>query len=210
MKSPQRSTAVLGSIALIVLISGCTTPGKKTAIGAGTGAAAGGVIGGVAGGWQGAAIGAGVGAIAGGAIGNQMDKQAKELAEVAETKRTAEGIVVNLKNDLLFETGKAELKPEAQTQLGQLGDIIAKYPDDHIQIQGFTDSTGSKQTNELLSKARADAVRNVLSSRGVQYKQMSAQGFGPQNPIASNSSSTGRAKNRRVELQISMPDKKTG
>jgi outer membrane protein OmpA-like peptidoglycan-associated protein len=210
MKSPQRTAVIVTSAALLILNAGCTSPGKKTAVGAGTGAAAGGVIGGIAGGWEGAAIGAGVGAVTGGAIGNVMDKQAKELAEVAETKRTAQGIVVNLKNDLLFETGKAEVKPEAKEQLTQLGAILAKYPQDTINIMGFTDSTGSKQMNQLLSKSRAEAVRTILASQGVKFNQMTVEGLGPSNPIASNDSAAGRAKNRRVELKISMPDKKTG
>jgi outer membrane protein OmpA-like peptidoglycan-associated protein len=63
--------------------------------------------------------------------------------------------LVNLKNDLTFDTGKSDLKPEAQIQLSQMGDIMAKYPEDRIQIQGFTDSAGGESFNQLLSQQRA-------------------------------------------------------
>jgi outer membrane protein OmpA-like peptidoglycan-associated protein len=183
----------------------CASPGKRTAIGAGGGAAGGAVIGGLAGGWKGAAIGAGVGALAGGAVGNYLDKQANELEQVAETKRTENGVLVNLKNDVLFDTGKAEVKPQAMAQLNQVGDILAKYPDDRIRIAGFTDSTGGKTINELLSQQRAQSVANVLSQRGVKPQQMQVAGRGPESPVASNKTTAGRAKNRRVELHIDVP-----
>src|SRR6267143_3902612 len=126
-----------------VALEGCATPGERTAIGAGGGAAVSAGIGAIAGGWEGAAIGAVVGGIAGGAIGNYLDKQAQELQQVANARRTESGILVNLKSSLLFSTDSAVLKPAAVEQLAQLGDILAKYPDDRIRIQGHTDSTGS-------------------------------------------------------------------
>ena len=185
--------------------AGCATPGKRTAIGAGGGAAAGAGIGALAGGWKGAAIGAGVGALAGGAIGNRLDKQAQELEQVAETKRTENGVLVNLKNDVLFDTGKAQIKPEAAGQLNQVGAILAKYPDDRIRVEGFTDSSGAETTNQVLSQQRAQSVRDILSPSGVKPEQMVVEGYGEQNPVSSNKSAAGRAKNRRVELHIDLP-----
>src|SRR6266404_9343616 len=92
-------------------LEGCATPGERTAIGAGGGAAVGAGVGAIAGGWKGAAIGATVGGLAGGAVGNYLDKQAEELKEVAEnTKRTKDGILVELKSKLLFNTDSAVLK----------------------------------------------------------------------------------------------------
>lgn len=195
-------------VALLAAAAGstsCTTPGKRTGIGAAGGAGAGAVVGGVAGGWKGAAIGAGVGALAGGAVGNYLDKQARELEEVAETKRTENGVLVSLKNDLLFDTGKADLKPQAQAQVSKVGEILAKYPEDRINIQGFTDSTGGKSFNKLLSEQRAQAVSHVLAQRGVKPDQIMVSGLGPEKPVAPNSSPAGRARNRRVELHIDVP-----
>lgn len=197
------STALLGC--LILTTSACTSPGKRTGIGAAAGGLGGAAIGGAAGGWKGAAIGAGVGAIAGGAVGNRLDKQAKELEQVADAKRTDQGVMVNLKNDLLFETGKSDLKPEAIAQLSKVGDILTKYPEDRIQIHGFTDSTGSVAINETISQRRAQAVRDALASRGVQQSQMVVSGYGEERPVAPNTTSSGRAKNRRVELHIDIP-----
>src|SRR2546429_9470781 len=111
---------------------GCAMPGERTAIGAGGGAAVGAGIGAIAGGWEGAAIGALVGGVAGGAIGNYLDKQAQELKSVADAQRTQNGILVNLKSSLLFSSDSAVLKPAAVEQIAQLGDILAKYPDDRI------------------------------------------------------------------------------
>src|SRR5205807_3970063 len=153
---------------LAPLAVACATPGKRTAIGAGGGAAVGAGVGAIAGGWKGAVIGAAVGGLAGGAVGNYLDKQAQELKEVADTKRTEEGILVDLKSKLLFTTDSAVLKPEAVEQIAKLGDILAKYTADRVRIQGYTDSTGSASHNEELSLRRAQAVREVLVSRGVK------------------------------------------
>jgi len=192
---------------IAVALGGCATPGERTAIGAGGGAAVGAGIGAIAGGWEGAAIGAVVGGIAGGAIGNYLDKQAQELQQVANARRTESGILVDLKSSLLFSTDSAVLKPAAVEQLARLGDILAKYPDDRIRIQGHTDSTGSAAHDEELSLRRAEAVRDVLANRGVNPRQMLVEGVGAARPIADNSTAEGRAENRRVELYIDVPQK---
>jgi outer membrane protein OmpA-like peptidoglycan-associated protein len=197
--------AIVGTMVVSLGSAGCASPGKRTGFGALGGGAGGAAVGGAVGGWKGAAIGAGIGAIAGGAVGNYLDKQAKELEQVAETKRTENGVLVKLKNDVLFDTGKADLKPEATDQLAQLGDILTKYPADRIQIAGFTDSTGTKEFNQLLSQQRAQSVRDALTQRGVQPAQMNVLGEGPAKPVATNANSNGRAKNRRVELHIDVP-----
>src|SRR5688500_7423738 len=108
----NRST-LLVSLAGLILV-GCTQPGKRTAIGAGSGAAAGAGIGAILGHQsgnkgKGAAIGAAAGAAIGTIIGNRLDKQAQELERIAETKRTEDGIITKLKNDLLFDTASADL-----------------------------------------------------------------------------------------------------
>jgi outer membrane protein OmpA-like peptidoglycan-associated protein len=194
-------------------LTACTTPGKKTAVGAGAGAATGAVIGGVIGAQsgkagKGALIGAAAGALIGGTIGNRLDKQAKELAKVAETRRTEEGILVNMKGDILFDTGKATLKPEAVDQINQVGAILAKYPEDRIMVIGHTDNVGDDAYNQRLSENRAKAVKMQLLSAGVPSENITTEGMGESQPIASNSTVDGKARNRRVEMKITIPESK--
>src|SRR3954470_2110170 len=159
--------ATLAMALAAALAAACATPGTRTAVGAGAGGATGAVVGGALGGWKGAAVGAAVGAVAGGAAGNLLDKQAAELkAKDADASRTASGILVKLKEDLLFTTGSDVLKPEAVEQIASLGDILAKYPDDRIEVRGYTDSTGSESFNEQLSYRRAGGGGQGLGSRG--------------------------------------------
>jgi outer membrane protein OmpA-like peptidoglycan-associated protein len=194
-------------IVLIVALASCATPGKDTAIGAGGGALVGAGIGGIAGGWEGAAIGALAGGLVGGAIGNYLDKQQQELQQVAETRRTENGILVNLRSSLAFSKESAVVRPEAVEQLAQLGDILAKYPEDRIRIRGFTDPSGSPAHDEELSLRRAEAVRDILASRGVASRQMLVEGAGAAHPVSDNSTANGRATNRRVEIYIDVPQK---
>jgi outer membrane protein OmpA-like peptidoglycan-associated protein len=202
-----KSIRYLG-VTLIVIVCtalSCATPGKDTAIGAGAGAGGGAAIGGAIGGWKGAAIGAGIGAAAGAAVGNYLDKQKQELEKVAATKKERDGLLVKLKSDLLFDVGSSTLKPDAIAQLNQLGDILAKYDKDRIKVGGFTDNTGSAETNMTLSNQRAQTVREVLISRGVNDQRIATFAFGEAQPVASNDSSQGRQMNRRVELKIDVP-----
>jgi outer membrane protein OmpA-like peptidoglycan-associated protein len=192
---------VIVTVALAVS-AGCASDRKRTAIGAGAGAAGGAAIGGIAGGGKGAIIGAGLGAVVGGVVGNRLDKQAKELEQVAETKRTEEGILVNLKNDLLFPTGSSTLTPAATTQLTQLAGVLVKYPTNHLVISGHTDDVGTAASNDALSRQRARSVQSVLLQNGVKPDQVLTQGYGESQPIASNKTKEGRSKNRRVEVYI--------
>ncbi len=200
--------AVAGATVLL-LASGCETLGKNTAIGAGVGGLVGAGVGALAGGKKGAAIGAGVGVLAGGSVGLYLDKQARELAKVAETKRTENGVLVNMKNDILFDTGSAQLKPAAIEQLGKVGDIVAKYSDDRVRIEGYTDSVGGAELNLQLSVRRGDAVKAVLVERGVKAEQIEVHGYGETKPVADNGTADGRSKNRRVELHIDVPNPTT-
>ncbi len=123
---------LLFAVSAAVVLAACTTPGQKTAIGAGAGAAVGAIggaviahnTGGKAG--TGALIGGLVGATSGGLIGNYYDKQAKELAAIADVQKTENGIVVTLKNEILFETGKADLSAAAQKTLIDLNRVLKK------------------------------------------------------------------------------------
>jgi outer membrane protein OmpA-like peptidoglycan-associated protein len=201
-----RKTAAAVLLSTVMLGAGCATPGKRTATGAAVGGVAGAGVGAVAGGWKGAAIGAAAGAAVGGGVGNYLDKRAQELEKVAETQKTDRGLLVNLQDDLLFETNSAVLKDDAVAQLTKIGDILAKYPEDHITIEGHTDNRGTESYNESLSLRRADAVARVLKGRGVEERQMVVLGQGETEPVAPNTNEQGRMANRRVELHIDMPE----
>ncbi|HEX9308776.1 MAG TPA: OmpA family protein [Anaeromyxobacter sp.] len=189
-----------------LLFAGCATAGRDTAIGAGLGGAAGAGIGALVGGKKGALVGLGVGALAGGSVGLYLDKQRKELERVAEVKKTENGLVVQMKNDILFDTGSDGVKAGGVTDLAKMGDILAKYSDDRVRIEGHTDSTGDARSNLALSARRADAVKTVLVSRGVKESQIAVHGLGETKPVADNVTAEGRSKNRRVELHIDVPN----
>jgi outer membrane protein OmpA-like peptidoglycan-associated protein len=126
----------------------------------------------------------------------------QQLNQVLATKDTARGLIVNMP-DVLFDTGKADLKAMARERLAKVAGILIAYPDIRVEIDGYTDSTGSLEFNEQLSQQRAESVRNYLSSQGVNSSTISTQGFGPSQPIASNETAAGRQQNRRVELVVS-------
>jgi outer membrane protein OmpA-like peptidoglycan-associated protein len=183
---------MLMTVPMLVLVA-CVTPEKRTAIGAGAGAATGAVVGAALGGWKGAAAGAVAGGAVGAAAGNMLDRETAELKQKdATTKRTAEGILVRLKEDLLFNVDSDVLKAGAVEKLASLGDILAKYPNNKIEVRGYTDATGSEKYNEALSLRRAEAVRKVLMERGVAEAQMMAIGMGKTEPVASNTTPEGR------------------
>ncbi len=126
----------------------------------------------------------------------------QQLNQVLETRDTVRGLIVNMP-DVLFDTGKADLKPSARERLAKVAGILIAYPDIHVEIDGYTDSTGSLEFNDRLSQQRADSVRSYLSSQGVNASAITTQGFGPSQPIASNDTASGRQQNRRVELVVS-------
>lgn len=199
------ATSIALIITTLLALTGCASPGKRTAIGAGAGAAVGAGVGAIAGGKKGALIGAAAGGVAGGVVGNQLDRQAAELEKVAETKRTADGILVNLKNDLTFKTGSAELTEEAKNQLAQISAIFAKYPGDRVTVIGHTDDVGPADFNQKLSQQRASSVQGVLLKNGLPASQLQISAMGESQPIAPNKTPDARAKNRRVELKIVGP-----
>lgn len=195
------------------LLAACTTPGKRTAWGAAGGAAVGAVAGAVishnTGGKSGtgAIVGALAGATAGGALGNYYDKQAKELAAIADVVKSSNGIQVFLKNDILFAVGSSELSAASLQTLTDLNRVLKKYPKNRIVVQGYTDSTGSDAINQKLSTARAKAVYDFLLGSGLKTLSLTYVGYGSANPVASNDTEEGRAKNRRVVLVITANEK---
>ncbi|HUF36616.1 MAG TPA: OmpA family protein [Gemmatimonadales bacterium] len=99
-----------------------------------------------------------------------------------------------------FETGKATLTPESQTILNGVAESLVANEEIRVQVSGHTDITGSRALNQRLSRERAESVRQYLIARGVAADRLTAAGFGPDRPVASNRTVEGRAQNRRVEL----------
>lgn len=126
----------------------------------------------------------------------------EQFNRVLPTTDTPRGLVVNM-GDVLFDTGKADLQVPAQVALAKLSGIVSNYPSLRLGIEGYTDSTGSAEFNQTLSEKRAAAVRDYLVAQGLETGTLSAQGFGLNNPVADNSSSQGRQRNRRVEIVVS-------
>ncbi|HXV14545.1 MAG TPA: OmpA family protein [Candidatus Krumholzibacteria bacterium] len=185
---------------------------QKGAIG---GAAAGGAIGGIIGHQSGntavgAIIGAAVGGAAGAWIGSYMDKQAAEIQrdlEGAKVERIGEGIKITFDSGLLFDVNRAVLKPASQQNLTELAVILNKYPDTNILLEGHTDSDGSEEHNLNLSELRSKSVANFLATQQVMETRFTTMGYGESQPIADNSTASGKAKNRRVEVAIYANDK---
>ncbi len=138
-----------------------------------------------------------------------LEKRQRELQKVAETKKTQEGLLVKLKSELLFDTAKADVKPEAEQKLAELGEILSKYEKDEVNVGGFTDSVGTDEFNKELSEKRAQAVRDILVKQGVDSSRINVFGFGEETPIANNSTEKGRTLNRRVELAIQVPNEQS-
>ena len=198
-----------------LMFVGCSTnAGTGSLLGGGGGAVLGGVLGQLIGHNTkstviGAAIGTAVGTTAGALIGKHMDKvKAKaaavdnaQVSEITDANGLA-GVKVSF-GDILFDTAKYSLKTASKNSLNQLAQLLKTEPDVQIDIQGHTDSTGSDRVNDPLSENRAQAVAQYLVQQGVpssQFKNVS--GFGSHNPIADNSTATGRAQNRRVEIYM--------
>jgi outer membrane protein OmpA-like peptidoglycan-associated protein len=125
-----------------------------------------------------------------------------QLSQVLQTTETARGLIVNM-SDVLFDFNKYSLKPDAQVKLAKVSGILLAYPNLKLQVEGYTDNIGSDEYNQKLSEQRADAVRDFLASQSVPDTNISAEGYGKSNPIADNSTNSGRAQNRRVQMVVS-------
>jgi outer membrane protein OmpA-like peptidoglycan-associated protein len=126
----------------------------------------------------------------------------EQFNRILETRDTPRGLVVNM-GDVLFDTGKFDLRSEAREKLAKLSGIVLAHPGLKLAIEGYTDSTGSDELNRKLSQDRADAVRSYLTEQGLAQDSVTAQGFGKSEPVADNNTAAGRQKNRRVEIVVS-------
>ena len=137
-------------------------------------------------------------ALAAKASAEDMQRQLADL----QAKQTDRGMVLTL-GDVLFDTAKSTLKPGANSVMDRLSTFMSKNPDTKVMIEGHTDSRGSDEYNQELSKRRAEAVRDALASRGIQPDRVVAVGKGKGFPVASNDEAAGRQQNRRVEIVFS-------
>jgi outer membrane protein OmpA-like peptidoglycan-associated protein len=128
------------------------------------------------------------------------------LSSVAETSETARGVIVSL-SGILFDVGKASLKPASQLTVAKLAGILMVFSGMNLSIEGFTDSTGSADLNMRLSTDRARAVYEFLMAQGISNSRMKYQGFGPESPVAPNDTESNRARNRRVEVVLTQAAK---
>jgi outer membrane protein OmpA-like peptidoglycan-associated protein len=126
----------------------------------------------------------------------------EQFNRVLLTRDTPRGLVVNM-GDVLFATGKYDLRQEAQVALAKLSGIILSHPGLNLKIEGYTDSVGSDDFNMKLSNQRADAVREYLITQGLTGASVTARGLGKADPVASNETPAGRQQNRRVEIIVS-------
>jgi outer membrane protein OmpA-like peptidoglycan-associated protein len=122
----------------------------------------------------------------------------RELADL-KGKKTDRGVVVTM-GDVLFDTGKATLKPGAYATIERLATVLKEDASRKVLIEGHTDSVGSDEYNQSLSERRAQSVQSALLERGVEASQISTVGKGESTPVASNDNAAGRQQNRRVEL----------
>jgi outer membrane protein OmpA-like peptidoglycan-associated protein len=143
-------------------------------------------------------------------VADQADREKQELRrqlvdqfnKILETRDNARGLIVNM-SDVLFDTGRATLRPGAREKLAKISGIILAHPGLKLEVEGHTDSIGSDDYNQILSERRASAVRDFLVQQGLNSFTITARGLGKGQPVASNDDATGRQLNRRVEMVVS-------
>jgi outer membrane protein OmpA-like peptidoglycan-associated protein len=203
-----------------ILLAGCTSNPytgesqlSKGVLGAGTGAALGAAAGALLGKTtslktrKSALIGAGIGALAGGGVGVYMDQQEAKLRQRLENTgvsvtRVGDKIVLNMPSNITFDVDRAEVKPDFYDTLESVGLVLAEYNQSYIDVIGHTDSDGADDYNFDLSRRRAGSVAQYLVSQQLDGNRFSVEGRGEREPIATNASAGGKARNRRVEITI--------
>jgi outer membrane protein OmpA-like peptidoglycan-associated protein len=211
MKKILSGTLVLGLLLATVSCASMNKAQTGAVIGGASGAVVGGVIGKLAGNTiVGAIIGAAVGGAAGAIIGSYMDKQAAELQrdlEGAKIERIGEGIKITFNSGLLFDVDKSDLRETSKQNLTDLARILQKYEDTNILVEGHTDSTGTEEHNQTLSKNRAESVSGYLAGLEVRSSRFTVVGYGENQPVTTNDTDAGRQLNRRVDIAIMANEK---
>ncbi|MGD0297605.1 MAG: OmpA family protein [Bryobacteraceae bacterium] len=140
----------------------------------------------------------------------QAEQQQQQLRQqlleqfnlILETRDTARGLIVNM-SDVLFDFNKYTLRPAAREKLAKISGIILSHPGLRLEVDGYTDSIGTDAYNLKLSDERAGTVQQYLVQQGLAQDNVTAKGFGKDDPVASNDTASGRQLNRRVELVVS-------
>lgn len=204
------------AVLLISCIS-CAPPQTKTGKGGAYGAAGGAVLGAIVGQAAGrdtestiigAAIGAAVGGAAGAGVGRMMDNQERDMrealaaSEAAAIRREGDLLAISLKGDVTFDYDSAIVRPGLYSEIDRISNVLIKYPQTVIRVEGHTDSTGSEIYNMNLSEERAESVKNLIVQRGVSSDRIETRAYGESTPIADNNTEAGRAMNRRVEIKV--------
>lgn len=148
----------------------------------------------------------GCGAIGAG-IGAYMDAQEAELREElqgtgVQVRRNGDQLDLVMPGNITFGTDSYNIRANFEPVLDSVSNVLYKFADTRLRVTGHTDSTGSRDYNYDLSNRRATSVANYLASTGIDQNRLISQGMGPDEPVASNDTESGRASNRRVELQI--------
>lgn len=125
-----------------------------------------------------------------------------QFNRILETRDTPRGLVITMA-DVLFDTGKFDLRGDTREKLARLSGIVLAHPELHLDVEGHTDATGGDDFNQKLSEQRADTVRSFLVRQGLASDSITSTGYGKTMPVASNDTAAGRQKNRRVELVVS-------
>ena len=209
---------IVSVLAITALVAGCTTvtpytgqtQTSKTAWGSLIGAGAGALIGSTQSS-EGALIGALAGGAAGAGVGYYLDAQAAELrAELVSTGvqvvEEQDSIRLIMPGNITFKTDSADINSSFYPVLNSVAKVLNKYSESTVLVSGHTDNTGTAEYNLNLSRDRAGSVAAYLQGQGVKSSRFEVMGMGYSNPIASNSTATGRAQNRRVEIKI-IPNK---
>jgi outer membrane protein OmpA-like peptidoglycan-associated protein len=134
-------------------------------------------------------------------LGKAMAQLQSLVTEITNLKETSRGLVISL-SDILFDVGKATLKPGAEASVRKISAVLQQYPNHQISVEGYTDSQGSDTFNQKLSEDRANSVKQILIGGGVDPVLISSKGFGKAKPVASNDTPEGRQANRRVEIVV--------
>lgn len=196
------------------ILTGCATddPNRRAKAGAAIGAVIGGVAGNQSSSENGKYVGAFVGALTGAAVGNYMDKQQRKLEaqlaaerrnnQVAITRIDAETLRLDVRSEASFDINSDSIKDNFQTSLDTMAEIIGEYDQTAVHVIGHTDSTGTQSYNQQLSEKRATSVTRYLSRNGVTRTRMRFSGRGENQPLDTNATSSGRSRNRRVEIYL--------
>jgi outer membrane protein OmpA-like peptidoglycan-associated protein len=206
-----RYQSTLAAVMTASLLTACASYEPNKARDTGVGAAAGAAVGALAHSsnrTHGALAGAAIGAIGGYIWSNHMEKQKREMEQATrgtgvQVTQTADNqLKLEVPSDISFDVGRADVKSNFEPILDRFAQSLNENQATTVRIIGHTDSTGSDAINNPLSINRAASTRNYLASRGVNSQRIAIDGRGSTQPIADNSTESGRARNRRVEIFV--------